>query len=613
MKLPLDSAAPDPIYLQIERAIQRRIQQGVLPQFARLPSTDEMVKDWNVSRETVQKAMDGLVAKGLLERHRKRGTFVKNLQGQRIVAILAGSDLTEECRCFTRTLVGHLRTEIERDKDWGVRLYDGLNDLLAASEREKQGAWQNLKNDFQNYSFCGAIQLIGHRDALRLLLPQVDLPVVRYGPLLKDESADVILDMAHFGEEVVRFLDKCGVKQFVYLRVMFKFDQRQAPDLEGFKKGCRRFGLPQPEIVVAHPKDLTGALLERTAYEKTLQLIEQWTQTRRRPDFLVVSDDIAMRGVALALATRGIPISDAGAKPVRAKNGRGNNGLGVLTVANEGVEHHYGIPVLKYEFSPRKVATELIETLRAKIERKHSDFKLKKIPGRICGLASRKELLSSCKKSSSASLKILRDLGFTLVELLVVLSVLALLFAMMAPALKTARDAAKSAVCMGNLKNLGAALHIYAQDNDGRICPPWDGTHCWISLLSPKYIQNCDVAVCPSGDPARYVDTMKTYGFRAPTGASSFKYENCVVLADISEPAEFFILADSIFLNAASPNYLKQRYYFDADPNTPIDLRHAGKTKANTLMLDGSVQQRDASYFTNLFRFNNYVVTYKTH
>ncbi|MFC1781854.1 type II secretion system protein [Planctomycetota bacterium] len=63
-----------------------------------------------------------------------------------------------------------------------------------------------------------------------------------------------------------------------------------------------------------------------------------------------------------------------------------------------------------------------------------------------------------------------RAKGFTLVELLVVISVIAILMAVLMPALSRAREAGKRAVCLSNLKQLQLAWDLYADDNGGKIC-----------------------------------------------------------------------------------------------------------------------------------------------
>jgi prepilin-type N-terminal cleavage/methylation domain-containing protein len=77
-------------------------------------------------------------------------------------------------------------------------------------------------------------------------------------------------------------------------------------------------------------------------------------------------------------------------------------------------------------------------------------------------------------------------LAFTLVELLVVISIIAILLAILMPALSKTRESARTLVCGSNLKQCGMAMMMYAQDYDGKSPPdPVVFGEYWFNKLAP--------------------------------------------------------------------------------------------------------------------------------
>jgi prepilin-type N-terminal cleavage/methylation domain-containing protein/prepilin-type processing-associated H-X9-DG protein len=98
--------------------------------------------------------------------------------------------------------------------------------------------------------------------------------------------------------------------------------------------------------------------------------------------------------------------------------------------------------------------------------------------------------------------------AFTLIELLVVIAIIALLMAIIIPALRYAKLQAQSIVCLANLNGLGKAWVLYAQDNNDRTVGTWNGSptdpeYAWVG--NPKDINDNPI----SGENATAEDEMR--------------------------------------------------------------------------------------------------------
>jgi len=100
--------------------------------------------------------------------------------------------------------------------------------------------------------------------------------------------------------------------------------------------------------------------------------------------------------------------------------------------------------------------------------------------------------------------------GFTLIELLVVIVILSVLAAIVFPVFSLARERARIAACASNLRQLGLAVQMYAEEYEGRF-PVGDTFHNpqarLTEALSP-YVKNTRLFYCPSGNAAGQADLI---------------------------------------------------------------------------------------------------------
>lgn len=346
VKLPRKSAELTSTH--VERFYRTRILSGEIAAGTKLPSNQELAREWSSSTMAVQRALATLAAEGLIERRQRRGTFVRDTAQQTCIGILVGPDLIQGASNFYRLLCSCLQAKLD-SLYLKTRIYDNLTFAESGDLTHSHG---NLQADRKSYPFKGFI-LIGTSNVSPRYLGEDIAPRSVFQDATR--GSEVVLDYRRFVQDCVNALVGRGFERITYFRGVHKspVDQYKLP-VPGLHETARELGIPKPEVwsvrVTGHlsryEQEIDAGITEVFGNETGAAL------KRKLPQAFLVQDDIAARPLILNLLKRGIQIP----KDV------------VLCIQATSENHvYYGVPVFRYEFPVSEIVGRLSDILNGRI------------------------------------------------------------------------------------------------------------------------------------------------------------------------------------------------------------------------------------------------------
>ncbi len=337
---------PDTLSNQISLYFEKEIFEGRIKEGDRIPSTTLLAEKFGVNQETVQTSFKRLMGRGLIERTRGKGTFVRRGYNNKTIGIVFGHEIfTDPDTAFFNLLLDEIRDIIEKE-GWNYKYF------ATAQNSVYDRAFYNFESSVKNGEIQAIIEFCSN-DLIQSVIKTSSIPY---------STTDATIDYYDFTMQGLRYLLKQGYKSIGLIN-------RLDTDSEDKIKNAiadiySEFPLKDGAIQV-----FNCGTFQREGYDIAKKLLTG----KKKPEALLVGYDCVFRGVLYAILETGNRIPED---------------IAVLTHSNNGIEIFSHIPITRLEVNPADFARQTFEEIISKITGKKfsvKHFKPVLIPGKSCG------------------------------------------------------------------------------------------------------------------------------------------------------------------------------------------------------------------------------------
>lgn len=337
-----------PLYKQLVEWFEDEIAAGRLKAGDRVPSTDDFAKQTKIGRKVIQKALEVISERGLLERSPKRGTFLSEGVATQNIGIVIHMDLLkEQVFGFHRLLCNEI-IEILHKKKYSVEL------IFPSASKNLKKVKQEVREKAANGKFRGVIYF-GNLGIEKLSIPIVNSMV----------NASVDNKYETFVYRGLMYLLTRGYRAIAIIKHSRKymFSKLEQDGIDSLKNEFSsdfsyKLYLGSNNDLRYNGVAVMTAILEDEGF---------------KPDAVLCMDDNLTRGVIFKLMERGLKIPDD---------------IALLSHSNKGAPIMSPVELTKLENDPHYFAVQAVEILESKLEGRPSKIeenRPKLIVGESCG------------------------------------------------------------------------------------------------------------------------------------------------------------------------------------------------------------------------------------